>query len=85
LVAVAVTTQPTVAFGNPIALPRGTFLVPGPLVVRNHDITPDGKAIVGVITPAASDRQTQAGAPPLNQIQVVTNWFEELKARVPTK
>ena len=82
-VAVSVTTQPTVAFGNPVAVPRGTFLAFGPLVARNHDITPDGKAIVGVIM-AASD-QTQTGASAFNQIQVVTNWFEELKARVPTK
>jgi hypothetical protein len=27
----------------------------------------------------------RAGAPAAPQIQVVVNWFEELKARVPTK
>jgi eukaryotic-like serine/threonine-protein kinase len=87
LVAVTVSTQPSVAFGNPVALPRGTFLVLGPLIPRNHDITPDGKGIVGVITPASSGAsdQSQTGKPPLDQIQVVLNWSEELKQRVPTK
>jgi serine/threonine protein kinase/Tol biopolymer transport system component len=86
LVAVTVSTQPIVAFGNPVALPRGTFLVQGPLVPRNHDITPDGKGIVGVITPVSgTSDQTQTGNPPLDQIQVVLNWSEELKAKVPTK
>ena len=85
LVAVTVTTQPTVAFGNPVALPRGTFLVFGPMVARDHDIMPDGTAIVGVITSAVSDQPETSGGPPLNQIQVVTNWFTELQQRVPTR
>ena len=38
-------------------------------------------SILGLIDAA----QTQAGAPAAQQIQVVLNWFEELKAKVPTK
>ena len=39
---------------------------------------PDGKRFVGV---AAAD-QTPSGSTSIQQIQVVENWFEELKARV---
>ena len=46
---------------------------------RPYDITPDGR-ILGVGT-----GQTPSGSPGPAQIQVVLNWFEELKARAPTK
>ena len=45
-----------------------------------YDITPGGK-FVGLI-PAG---QTESGTPTAPQIQVVLNWFEELKRLVPTK
>ena len=50
---------------------------------RTFDITPDGR-ILGVV-PAD---QSQSGMPAqsqVQQIQVVLNWFEELKSKVPTK
>jgi len=75
--AVSVTTEPTFAFGNPVALPRPFQLSP-PAARRAYDITPGGK-FVGLI-PAG---QTESGTPTAPQIQVVLNWFEELKARVP--
>jgi hypothetical protein len=46
---------------------------------RNNDITRDGKQFLGVVAAGAA---AASGAP---QIQVVLNWLEELKARVPTK
>ena len=46
---------------------------------RNNDMTRDGKQFLGVVKAGAA---AASGAP---QIQVVLNWFEELKARVPTK
>jgi hypothetical protein len=50
--------------------------------MRNYDLTPDGK-ILGLVN---TSEQTQGGndsdAP---EFRVVLNWFEELKARVPTK
>jgi WD40 repeat protein len=76
---VRVTTEPTFAFGNPMALPRPLQLGPQS-ARRNYDITPGGK-FVGLI----SAGQTERAAPASPQIQVVLNWFEELKARVPTK
>ncbi len=83
--AVSVTTQPTFAFGNPtpiIRVPYTTFRERGPHVERENDITRDGKQFVAVI--AAGTRQS-ASVPSESQLQVVLNWFEELKQRVPTK
>lgn len=74
---VSVTTQPTFAFGNPVRVPR-PFLTGPPESRRGFDVTPDGK-FVGLIT-----GQTESGAPAAPQIQVVLNWFEELKQRVPS-
>ncbi len=75
---VSVTTQPSVTFGNLVPVPR-PFLMFGPGAAREYDITPDGKRFVGVVAAG----QTQSGAPATPQIQVVLNWFEELKQRVP--
>ena len=75
--AVSITTQPTFAFGNPVAVPK-PFQTGPPVVRRTFDITPSGK-FVGLI-PAGS---TKSGALAAPQIHVVLNWFEELKARVP--
>jgi hypothetical protein len=46
---------------------------------RVHDILPDGR-FVGVLTASESDPSDTN-----IQLRVVLNWFEELKARVPTK
>ena len=76
--AVTVRTQPSITFANPVAVPRG-FGIADPANTRPYDITPDGR-ILGVGT-----GQTPSGSPGAAQIQVVLNWFEELKARAPTK
>jgi hypothetical protein len=49
--------------------------IPG---LRNYDITPDGKRFL-IVLPAQNDATKGATA----QINVVVNWFEELKQRVP--
>jgi hypothetical protein len=41
---------------------------------------PDGR-VIGVVNAG----QPVLGAPAVQQIQIVLNWFEELKQRVPTK
>ncbi len=76
---VPVTTQPTVAFGNPTAVPR-PFDAGPPGVPRQFDITPDGK-FLGLVVPG----QDADGAPARPEIQVVVNWHEELKRLVPVK
>jgi Tol biopolymer transport system component len=75
--AVGVTTEPTFAFGTAVAVPR-PFLLGPPNSPTLYDIAPDGK-FVGLITAG----QTESGAAKVPQIQLVLNWFEELKARVP--
>jgi Tol biopolymer transport system component len=77
--AVSVTTQPTFAFGNTVAVPR-PFLLGPPNSPTLYDVAPDGK-FVGVI--AAGQAESDAATAP--RIQMVLNWFEELKARVPTR
>jgi serine/threonine-protein kinase len=75
--AVSVTTQPTFAFGDPVAVPQPFQLGPS-AARRTYDMTPGGK-FVGLI-PAG---QTEALTPVAPEIQVVLNWTEELRARVP--
>ena len=75
---VPVTTQPTFAFGNPTAVPR-PFETGPPSAPRQFDITPGGK-FLGLVAPG----QGASGTPAGQEIQVVVNWFEELKRLVPT-
>jgi Tol biopolymer transport system component len=67
---VEVTTTPSLAFGNPVAVPRPFQLSP-PGGRRVYDIMRDGRFVGFTATIIAP------------QMQVVLNWFEELKARVP--
>jgi hypothetical protein len=50
--------------------------VQSPGTPRQFDITPDGKQFIVIMPPGASTDPRQA-----QQIQVVLNWFEELKQR----
>jgi len=79
LAAVTVKTKPTFTFTNPVAVPRG-FGIADPLDQRPFDMMSDGR-IVGIGTAGQAENES-AGS---SQIHVVLNWFEELKARVPTK
>ena len=76
---VSVTTLPTFAFGNPVALPR-PFPGAAPNVRRPYDITPDGRFVSAIAAGQSPSRR-----PTAPQIQVVLNWFTELKQRVPTR
>jgi Tol biopolymer transport system component len=79
LIAVPVKTEKAFEPGKPVSLPRG-FLVNGTGTATNYDVTPDGR-FLGVIDATLP----QLGNPTAPQIQVVLNWFEELKQRVPMK
>ena len=69
--AVTVLTQPTFGFTNPINVPR-RFAVAFPGNPRPYDVLPDGRFVtVG----SGSEPEEQGSL----QIQVVLNWFEELK------
>jgi eukaryotic-like serine/threonine-protein kinase len=78
-----ITTQPHFESGNPTPLPMTLTNVfrrarTGPGSPRNIDIMPDGQHFV-----AAVRREGPNAGPP--QINVVLNWFEELKSRVPLR
>jgi serine/threonine-protein kinase len=75
MMAVDVATQPSFAAGKPRVLFEGQYL-PTPITFPNYDVSPDGKRFLML---EESERATSA-----TQINVVLNWFEELKRRVPT-
>jgi hypothetical protein len=63
--------SPSVSLGTPVRLFENLF--------STWDVSLDGKRFVAVQPPADAAQRTAS------QIHLVTNWFEELKARVPTK
>jgi len=81
LASVSVTTRTSLAFGPPVQAPKGSqFMTREPFAVRSYDLLPDGKHFIGTI-PAGQAQTSSGGSPP--HIQVVLNWFEDLKQRVP--
>jgi serine/threonine-protein kinase len=77
--AVEVTTQPTFAFGRPVAVPKRIRFAP-PGSRTTYDVTPDGK-FLGLIEAGQAEHDPGSS----DEILVVLNWFEELKARVPSR
>ena len=69
---VAIETKPSLQVGAPRFLFEGSYARP-PVSSANYDVTADGQRFVMV----------QEKRVP-NQLQVVVNWFEELKRLVPT-
>jgi eukaryotic-like serine/threonine-protein kinase len=76
MMAVDIATQPGFAAGKPRMLFEGRY-EPPPVLIANYDVSPDGQRFL-MLKP-----NEQAQAAP-TQINVVLNWFEELKQKVPT-
>ena len=76
MMAVDVTTQSTFSAGKPKMLFEGPY-VPTPRSFPDYDVSPDGQRFLML----KADEQAQAPT----QINVVLNWFEELKQKVPTE
>jgi Tol biopolymer transport system component len=76
MMAVEITTQPRFSVGKPRVLFEGHYQ-PTPVTYPAYDVSPDGQRFL-MLKPV---EQEQA-AP--TQINVVLNWFEELKQKVPT-
>ena len=74
--AVEITTEPTFSAGSPKLLFEGTFQM-AILSRANYNVAPDGQRFVMI---QENDPDSAAA-----QINVVLNWFEELKQRVPTQ
>ena len=71
---VSVTTGPGFSFGTPVALDRA-FTNNAGSADRPYDVARDGKQFLGV-----SDSTTDEGQGA--SINVVVNWFSELRAKV---
>ena len=74
MMAVAVETKTTFQPGTVRVLFEGSYQLTRLSPAANYDVTPDGQRFVMV-------QQREA---PRDQLQVVPNWFEELKRLVPT-
>jgi hypothetical protein len=75
MMAVEVTTQPTFSAGKPKVLFEGPY-VPTPRSFPDYDVSPDGERFL-MLKAGESEERTST------QINVVLNWFEELKQKVP--
>ena len=75
MMAVDITTQPGFSAGKPQMLFEGPYRTGG-LAMPNYDVSLDGQHFLMV----KGSEQAQAAA---TQINVVLNWFEELKQKVP--
>ncbi len=75
VIAVEIATQPGFVAGKPRKLFEGRY-EPAPVPIANYDVSPDGQRFL-MLKPTE-----QAQVAP-TQINVVLNWFEELKQKVP--
>jgi eukaryotic-like serine/threonine-protein kinase len=75
MMAVDITSQPNFSAGKPRMLFEGPYLSLQ-ATIPSYDISPDGRHFLML----KASEQTQA----TTQINVVLNWFEELKQKVPT-
>jgi hypothetical protein len=75
MMAVDIATQPSFAAGKPRKLFEGRYGDSPNPVTANYDVSPDGQRFL--IT-KESEQSSSA-----TQINVVLNWFEELKQKVP--
>jgi Tol biopolymer transport system component len=74
MMAVDVATKPTFALGNPRMLFAGQY-VPAPVPITNYDVSQDGQRFL-MVKPEEKV---------ISQINIVQNWFEELKQKVPPR
>jgi len=74
MMAVDITTQPSFSAGTPYLLFEGQYYFQSGVAPANYDVTPDGQQFIMINTDVEEARQ----------INVVLNWFEELKRLVPT-
>ncbi len=75
MMAADVSTEPAFVAGKPHMLFEGPYM-PTPITSPNYDVSPDGQRFLML------KAVEQAEAAP-TQINVVLNWFEELKQKVP--
>jgi hypothetical protein len=69
--------------GTPHVLFQGKYVRSLPIDATPWDISPDGRRFLMLKRPAAQSGTPTEARP--NKINIVLNWFEELKRRVPVK
>jgi Tol biopolymer transport system component len=79
LAVVTMQTTPTVTFGRPVSVPASAMEARLSTNVRDYDVMPDGRVLT-IANGFAQSSGRNAG-----QLQVVLNWLEELKQRVPVQ
>jgi hypothetical protein len=77
MMAVDVAAHPAFSAGKPRMLFEGQFAPSATPSDRNYDMSPDGQRFLMV--------KTLEQEQPIAQINIVLNWFEELKRKVPTE
>ncbi len=75
MMAVAISTEPDFTPGKPTILFKGDYVVTGATTSSYYDVTSDGRQFMMVGRQESSE---------LIQLNVVLNWFEELKRLAPT-
>jgi hypothetical protein len=75
MMAVDIATQPGFSAGAPRTLFEGQY-ASAPFPTTNYDVSSDGQRFL-MVKPSEQEAAT-------TQINVVLNWFEELKQKVPT-
>jgi eukaryotic-like serine/threonine-protein kinase len=76
MMAVDIATQPGFSAGKPRMLFQGQYVV-APFPASNYDVSRDGQRFLML-------KPSEQGQAAPTQINVVLNWFEELKQKVPT-
>ncbi len=79
MMAVPVNTEPTFKPGTPEKLFRGTYYT---FMGHMWDLSSDGKRFLMIKPEPGSETPTSEAR---QRINIVLNWFEELKQRVPVK
>ena len=77
MMAVVIETKPAIAAAKPNLLFEGHYETGFYPFLANYDVSPDGQRFLMV---KASGKESVA-----TQLNVVLNWFEELKERVPAE
>jgi hypothetical protein len=81
---VPITYEPTLRVGTPRRLfETAPYL--GFLVGRPWDVDPSGERFLMIRVPGTAAPTAEGAAPPRDRIDVVLNWFEEIKRRVPVE
>ena len=73
---VPVQTAPTFSAGTATTLFKTRYVVPGGVIARTYDVSPDGQRFLMLKAAGTAQAPTMV---------VVLNWLEELKAKLPTK